>query len=115
MSIINYLIGLLVFTLSVWAFELIWILFAIVIKSRKFINFLSGFSSLITGLYGIVLCLGAFFWLVDVTNLVLAVVLSLFFGSFIFGIAALPATLANLPFQLLAVWAEDKIPSKQKH
>lgn len=114
MTIVNYFIGLLIFTLSIWAFELVWIVFAVILKNRRFISFLSVMSSIVTGIYGILLCIGAFIWLVNVTNFIVAVILAFLFGGIIFSIAALPATLANLPFQLLAVWAEEKIPYSSK-
>lgn len=109
--IFTYLLGLLGFTLIVWALEAIFIVFAAIFRNRAFINFVTISILIISYIYQVLLAIGAFIWLLQITNLIIAILVSIFLGSLFYGIfAGIFGFIIRLPAMLLMAWAEDKIP-----
>jgi hypothetical protein len=109
--IVGYLLGLLVFTIIVWAIEAIFIVFAIIFKNRTFINFVSTSTLIISYIYQLLLALVAFIWLASVTNLLVAILVSIFLGGIFYGLlSGVFGAIIRLPMFLLLAWADEKMP-----
>ncbi len=109
--LLAYIVLLVVFAVVVWALEAVFILFAVVFKNRAFINFVTSAVFIISYIYQFILALGAFFWLLSVTNLIIALLVSFFLGGIFYGLmSGVFGAIIRLPVVFLVTWADSKVP-----
>jgi len=106
-----YLLSLLIFTVSVWAFEAIFIIFAVIFRNKSFINFITAATIIISNIYQFVLTVGVFMWLWNSLGIILAIIISIFFGGIVYGLlSGVFGFIIRLPVIWLINWAEEKLP-----
>lgn len=109
--LLAYIIVVFGFAVVVWALEAIFIVFAVIFKNRVFINFVTSAVLIISSIYQFILTVGAFFWLWNVTNLIVAILVSLFLGGIFYGLfAGIFVLIIRLPVVFLMAWADNKVP-----
>lgn len=109
--VLAYLLYLLIFTILVWALEAVFIVFAVIFKNRSFINFVTTAVLVISYIYQLLLAIAAFIWLIQVTNLIIALLVSFFLGGIFYGLlSGVFGMIIRLPVIFLMTWAEDKVP-----
>jgi hypothetical protein len=106
-----YILFVLGFAVLVWVVEILFIFFAVIFKNRTFIKVISSAVIIISYIYQLILSIGAFFWLWSVTNLFVAILVSLFLGGIFYGLmSGVFGAIMRLPMIFLLVWADEKVP-----
>ncbi len=109
--LLAYLLIVIMFAVVVWVLESFFIVFAVIFKNRAFINFISSAILIISYIYQFLLTLGAFFWLLRETNLLIALLVSFFLGGIFYGLlSGVFGAIIRLPVVLLMAWADSKVP-----
>lgn len=109
--VLAYFIVVLGFAVLVWVIEALFIFFAVIFKNRAFINFISSAAIVISYIYQFILSIGAFFWLWSVTNLIVAILVSLFLGGIFYGLmSGIFGAIIRLPMMFLLAWADERVP-----